>query len=141
MLEDLTVVNGVAFANVFNAKGIDNEGEYNRLLLVNPEARCCGRFVVVGFVEACGEEVVDKLASLGKAVDTFANFKIDLEITGFVSKVVFLDKVFGNIGETDVHIFVAVERAVQVEIDNVETGELCITARDEVVENKFCKFK
>ena len=45
------------------------------------------------------------------------------------------------IGETDVHIFVAVERGVQVEIANVETGELCITARDEVVENKFCKFK
>ena len=40
---------------------------------MNPEARCCGRFLVSVFAEACGEEVVGDLARLGKAVDIFAN--------------------------------------------------------------------
>ena len=50
---------------------------------MKPEARCGGSLVVAGFVEACGEEVIGELASLGKAVNTFANFERDPEIAGF----------------------------------------------------------
>ena len=78
---------------------------------------------------------------MGKAVDTFANFEMDPTIVGFFGKVVFLDKFIGNIEESDAHIFVAVERGVQVEVANVETGEACMTARDDAVENEVCKFK
>ena len=39
---------------------------------MKPEARCSGILVVTGFVEACGEDVVDKLSRFGKGVDTFA---------------------------------------------------------------------
>ena len=38
-------------------------------------------------------------------------------------------------------IFVLVERGVQVEVANVETGKACITARDDAIENNFCKLK
>ena len=55
-------------------------------------------------------------------------------------EVVFLEKFIGNIGDADARIFVAVERGVQVEVANVETGEEYITERDEAVENEFCKF-
>ena len=97
--------------------------------------------VVAVFVEAFGEEVVGELARLGKAVDTFANFEIDPSTAGFVGEFVFLDKFIRNIGKADAHIFVAVERVVQVEVADVKTGKACITARYVVVENKSCKIK
>ena len=54
---------------------------------------------------------------------------------GFVGKVEFLDKFIGNIYEADARILVEVKRGVQVEVANVKTGEACITARDDAVEN------
>ena len=48
--------------------------------------------VVAGFVEACGNEVLGELASLGKAVDNFANFEIYPVIACFVEEVLFLKK-------------------------------------------------
>ena len=59
---------------------------------MKPEARCSGILVVTGFVEACGEELIGELASLGKSIDTFANFEIDPAIAGFVGKVLLLEK-------------------------------------------------
>ena len=55
------------------------------------EPRCDGSLVVAGFVEACGKEVVGKIISLGKAVDTFENFGIDLATACFAGQVVFLE--------------------------------------------------
>ena len=72
LLDDFAEVKGVAFADAFNAEFIYNEGEKDRLPLVKPDARCDGSLVVSGFVEACGEDVVDKLSRFGKGVDTFA---------------------------------------------------------------------
>ena len=92
-------------------------------------------------MEACGEEVVGELDSLGKAIDTFANFETDPSITGFVGEVLFLEKFIRNIGKADARIFVAVKRGVQVEVADVKTGGACITARDDTVEDKFFKFK
>ena len=46
--------------------------------------------VVAGFVEACGNEVLGELASLGKAVYNFENFEIYPVIACFVEKVLFL---------------------------------------------------
>ena len=60
---------------------------------------------------------------------------------GFFREVVFLDKFIRNIGEAGARIFIAVDRDVQVEVSNFETGEACITTRDDAVENGFCKFK
>ena len=59
---------------------------------MNPEARCCSKPVIAGFVEAFGEEAIGKISSLGKALDTFANFEIDPAIAGFVGKVLLLEK-------------------------------------------------
>ena len=86
LLEDVAEMKGLAFTNVLNSEVIDNEGKYNGLPLVKPDAKFCGNLVVAGFMEACDEEVVGKLVSLGKAVDTFANFEIDPAITGFVRR-------------------------------------------------------
>ena len=83
-LKDVTEVKGVDFSYVFNDKVIINEGEYKSLPLVNPESRCCGILLVAVFVEACGKEIVGELASLGEAIDTFANFEIDPSVAGFV---------------------------------------------------------
>ena len=50
LLEEIPVVKGLAFTDVFNAKVIKNEGEEDRLPLVKPEARCGDSLVVSGFV-------------------------------------------------------------------------------------------
>ena len=101
-------------ANIFNSKVINNEGEQNRLPLLNPESMCCGILIVAGFVEACGKEVVGELDSLEKAVETFENFEIYSAIAGFVGELVLLEKLIRNIGKADALIFVVAERGVQV---------------------------
>ena len=42
-------------------------------------------------MEACGKEVVGKLASSGKALDSLTNFEMDPAIALFVGEVVFLE--------------------------------------------------
>ena len=108
---------------------------------MKPEARCHGILVVSGFVEAYGKEVVGELASLGKSIDAFANFEIDPSNARLFGKVILLENFIGDIGKANARIFGAVERGVQVEVSNVETGKECMTARDDAVENDFCKFK
>ena len=101
---------------------------------MNPEARCCSKPVIAGFVEAFGEEAIGKISSLGKALDNFAHFEIDLVTSGCVSKVVFLEKF-------NTRIFLEVERGVHIEVANVKTGKACMTAICDAIENKFCEFE
>ena len=95
LLEDVAEVKCMAFYDVLNAKVIGNDGEQDRLPLMYPEARCGGSLVVAGFVEEFGEEVIDKLSRLRKAVDTFENLKLDPDIAVFVGNVVLLEKSLG----------------------------------------------
>ena len=59
---------------------------------MNPDARCGGSLSVAGLVESFGGEVVGEFASLGKGVDTFADFEVYLAIAGFVGEVVFAEE-------------------------------------------------
>ena len=52
---------------------------------------------------------------------------------GLVGGVIFLDKFIGNIGKVDARICIAVERSVQVEVADIESGEACIRTRDNTV--------
>ena len=56
--EDVAKVVGMAFANIFDAKVIDNESEEDWAPLVAPYARAGGELIVTCLVEAWPEELV-----------------------------------------------------------------------------------
>ena len=63
-------------ANIFNAKVINDKNKLNGAPFMTPETRGGGRLVIAGFVQACAEQVVGKLASLGQAITASNNFII-----------------------------------------------------------------
>ena len=74
-------------------------------------------------VEAFGGEVVDNIASLGKAIDAFADLEVDPPVPSMRAESVFKDEVFRNVREFYTEILVAVEGCVQVEVGYVEDCE------------------
>ena len=87
---------------------------------MNPEARWGGILVVAVFFEAFGKEVVGEISILGEAIDTFVNLKVDPAIVVFIGEVLFLGKFIGNISKAYVHIFIAVDIGVEVEVSDTK---------------------
>ena len=71
------MVKGVAFANIFNAKIINNKAKHKRTTLVDPESRSEGALVVVMGLVAFLYQIVGKGDRPGKAIDSIADFKIN----------------------------------------------------------------
>ena len=78
---------------------------------------------------------------MGKAVNAAPNFEVDLAVAGVFEEVVFLDEFVGDVAEFDSEVLWAFERGVEVEVADVEGGELGSGAREDAVEDKSGKFK
>ena len=61
---------GVASANIFDAKIINNQEKQKKTPLVVPEARSEGALVVFMGVEAFIEKIVGEGAQMGKSIDS-----------------------------------------------------------------------
>ena len=92
-------------------------------------------------LEAFGEEIVGKISRLGKAIDTFPNFEIDPPVLCKIMEVVFVDKLFKDVGEADKCIFTTVERSDQVKAFYVKGDKLGDSSREKTVDEEFHKFQ
>ena len=78
---------GMLGSHIFNAKVIDNKAEHDGFPLAMPQPWCSHCLVVVGGIEACGEEVFCQPASLGmlqhraKQHDGFSNYQKMSDVT------------------------------------------------------------
>ena len=76
-------------ANVFNAKIVDDEGEYDGAPPVSPEARSGGILLVASDIEAFLWELVNDNSRLGKSINATTNFEIESAIVDAVGENVF----------------------------------------------------
>ena len=80
--------------------------------------------VVYGLVEAYFKEFIREHAGLGKAVDAAPNLEVDPAVAGVFEEVVFLCEFVRDVAEFESDVLRAVERGVEVEVADVEGGEL-----------------
>ena len=99
----------MSFANVINAKVVNNQANHYWAPSVSPEPRCEGALVVVVDFDALFYEGLCQSSRLWQAINAVANLKVNptVGIDGFL-QVVFVDKVLGYVGEFDAYIFRAV---------------------------------
>ena len=71
------------YANVLNAKVVNNEAKLDRMPLVSPKSRSWVGLVVAFFFQSTTEEVIGQNASLGQPIAALANFKGDPSIDVF----------------------------------------------------------
>ena len=64
----------------------------DRAPLVSPEARCCGGFIIVKFLEPGAQEVICELSRLRDAVASAEDFEIYPSILGGFAEVIFFDE-------------------------------------------------
>ena len=77
-------------------------------------------------IEEFGEETVGEISRLGKAIDTFTDFKINPTITRKVTEVVVIDEFFRDVGESDTCIFTTIERSSQDFFSKVKNWRLVV---------------
>ena len=78
---------------------------------------------------------------MGKAVNATPNLEVDPAVAGVFEEVVFLCKFFRYIVEDDLDVLGLVERGEEVEVANVEGGELGAGTQEEAVKDEFGEFK
>ena len=78
---------------------------------------------------------------MGKAVNASPNLEVYPTVVGVFEEVVFLCEFVGDVAEFDSDILRAVDRGVEVEVTDVEGGELGAWKREDAVKDKFGKFK
>ena len=59
---------------------------------MSPEARCCGGFIIVGFLEPGAQEVICESSRLREAVASAEDFEINPSILGGLAGVVFFNE-------------------------------------------------
>ena len=78
---------------------------------------------------------------MGKAVNAAPNIELDPTVMGVFEEVVFLCKFVGGVAEFDPNVLGLVERGVEVEVFDVEEGELGAGTREDAVKDEFGEFK
>jgi hypothetical protein len=90
---------------IFHPKIINNESELDRTPFVAPET-WGGFCLVISFSKKAGlEEIVGKIASLGKAIAAMANFEVHPGIMLLTFKFVFLKEFQWYVCDFDADIF------------------------------------
>lgn len=112
----------VLFANIPDAKVINNKGEYDVAHAVVPKTwiAWCGVVVMTGYM--FGQPSVGNDFSLLEAVHAFADFDVDPSIwRDNIAQVVLVDDLLGNGGDVEVHVFVDGDghERVEVEVFNI----------------------
>ena len=85
-----------------------------------PEARGGECVIVYRIIKTCGEEIVRELSRLGKAIETYHNFKTDPPVSCKILEFVFVDEFFRDVGESDTCIFKRIKRSAQVKVLDAE---------------------
>ena len=63
-----------------------------------PKTRGDGSFLIAFFLEERAKYIIGKFVRLGKAIDAFADPKIEPTIADVFGEVVFLNEIFGSVG-------------------------------------------
>ena len=99
-----------------------------------PEARGGECVIVYRIIKTCGEEIVRELSRLGKAIETYHNFKTDPPVSCKILEFVFVDEFFRDVGEVYTCIFATIERSDQVKVFYVEGEKLGTLSRENNVD-------
>ncbi len=123
------------FANVFDAKIINNQCELYGSCVTLPKSRYQFALLVSVFVEAFFEEFVGQESCLGEPVHTALGSDVDASIFGgFLSELVFSDDFIGDITQLDLNEFGMMQRCHEVEDGNVHCHESCTLGGDDTIE-------
>ena len=106
-----------------------------------PETGGDGCLVVVKFVKAVLEKVVNKDACLGETVHATAHFEVDPGVTGKLVELVLVNEFLGDVCKLDADILLwPVERGVEIEVLEVNGGKPNVTLGENTVDEQFDKF-
>ena len=105
---------GVLLSNIFDSKVVHNEAESDGYPFVETYYRGDERLIVSFSIESFGWEIIGELSVLGKAIDTFPDFKIDPTVTCKVMEVVLVGESFRDFSEAYTCTFKMIERSYQV---------------------------
>jgi hypothetical protein len=106
VLQGIDKMVGIVFANIFDAKVVNDEAEGDVTALVSPKAGGARRWGVAVYGEVGLESNVGKEAGLFKAVHAFANFNVHPPVRGGEGlQRVWLNDFFGNYAEGKSHVF------------------------------------
>ena len=132
---------GIVFADIFNTKGIYNDTGSVGSLFVAREARHDDRLVVAGSIEALGEEIIDKLARLRKAVDNFVYLELHPNVASKLVEIVFENEFLRDIRKSNMCVFAEIKGGDHVEVGNVKGCKPVISEQKDYVENELDKFQ
>jgi hypothetical protein len=135
VLQGIDEMVGIVFANIFDAKVVDDEAEGDVAALVSPKAGGARRWGVAVFGEVGLESNVGEEAGLFKAVHAFANFNVHPSVRGGEGlQRVLLNDFVGNYAEGKSHVFVPFHGSVEVKIFDVGDHEAGVRGRDGTIE-------
>jgi hypothetical protein len=106
--------------NILHPKVISDETELDWMPFVAPKA--WGGF---GFVMAGLEEIVGKIAGLGKAITAMVNFEVNPTVTIGTLEIVLLNEFHQNVGNFNADIFRVRHWSIKVEVLEVDGAETC----------------
>ena len=95
----------MAFAEVFDAKVINDEDKGDWAPLVSPEAWCEVALIVNVKLEPFKEKVVGKFARLFETVDSFIDLEVYPSVVCILCEIVLVDDFLGDVAEFDSDIF------------------------------------
>ena len=114
LAEALNQMVGMLFANVFDAKVIDNKAEADWVPLVAPKARTVSYGGVTIVAQEIDELLFGKYARLWKAIHAMVYFSIDFAFVGNCVKIVKVDDFQQDEVDWDEHILVVVHRCPKI---------------------------
>ncbi len=126
----------IILVGVLYSKVINNKGEADWAPILTPVSWCDLALLVPCLVEALGEEVLSKNASLRETIHPTLHFTENVAICiHFAMESIFINDVLGEQFQFHSEVLVTVHGSHEVVVLDVDRHELCVGGGDDAVEH------